>query len=131
MENPQEFNKDTNIRDYRRLSIIRFSEQGLTQDSIAEGLGCSQGLVSQVLSAYESEGSSALQTATPPGAEAKLDEKALKQLKSYLLLGAKYFGYESNHWTRPRVKVLIEAKFDVSYSSLSSIGNLLSKIGFT
>lgn len=64
-----EFTKDTNIRDYRHLSIIRFSKQGLNQEKIAEGLGCSQGLVSQVLQAYKNEGLSGIETQTPPGAK--------------------------------------------------------------
>lgn len=131
MEDELEFNKSTNIRDYRRHSIIRFSGQGISQKAIAEGLSCSQGLVSQVLSAYGKEGLRGIEIQTPPGAKSQLDEDDLSELKTCLLEGARVFGYATDHWTRPRVRALIEEKFAVHYRSLSSVGSILAKIGFT
>lgn len=125
------FNTETNIRDYRHFCIIRFAEQGLTQTAIAEGLACSQGLVSQVLQTYRKEGSSGIQTSTPAGAKPRLKEQELTQLKTYLLQGAQAFGFETKHWTRKRVKLLIEEKFGVHFQSLTSISRLLDKLGFT
>lgn len=131
METELSFNKETNIRDYRRECIIRFIDQGASQKVIAQGLGCSQGMVSQVKSAYEREGAEGIKIQTPPGAQAQLDEQDLSRLKSWLLQGAKAFGYGTDNWTRARVRTLIARKFGVEYRSLSTVGNLLAKLGFT
>ncbi|WP_299458594.1 helix-turn-helix domain-containing protein, partial [uncultured Microscilla sp.] len=119
------FTNETDIRTYRHQAIVRFSAQGLTQQSIAEGLGCSQGLVSQVLHIYEESGWSGLRAQTPPGASSRLSFSDLKQLEDYLRQGAKAFGYCTDDWNRPRVRELVAEKFGVHYKSLTSISRIL------
>tara|TARA_B100002019_G_C21009634_1_gene469361 strand:- start:211 stop:600 length:390 start_codon:yes stop_codon:yes gene_type:complete len=122
--------QDTNPRHYRRQLVVRFSELGLSQTDIAEGLGCSQGLVSQVLSTYEEEGADALEPVTHPGPEPGLSEEDLSELESCLREGASAFGYAQDYWDRKRVRQLIKERFGHSYT-LQHISNLLDKIGFT
>ncbi|UZR97339.1 helix-turn-helix domain-containing protein [Chondrinema litorale] len=85
--------KDTDIREYRRKLVVRLSKRGLKQQSIAEVLECSQGLVSQVLSTYEQTGISGIKKKKHPGASPKLTLAQQQELQAHLVRGATKAGF--------------------------------------
>lgn len=66
--------KETDIREYRRLLMVRLSNKGLTQNEIAEVLDCSQGLFSLTLQSYEEQGRQGLESKPHAGARPALSE---------------------------------------------------------
>lgn len=91
------FNKETDIREYRRALIVRLSEKtDLGQVAISEIIGCTQGYVSQVLTAYKGGGESALKSEMRLGKQSRLKSSDLSQLKSILDKGAKASGFMNN-----------------------------------
>ena len=91
------FNKDTDIKEYRRQLIARLSEKtDLRQIEIAEILGCTQGYVSQILCAYHGGGELELKSEGYSGAESRLKPGQLSQLKSILDKGAKVSGFNND-----------------------------------
>lgn len=88
------FNKDTDIKEYRRRLIVRLSENtDLSQIEISQIVECTQGYVSQILTAYKGGGVSELASGRHLGAKSGLNSSALKTLKSTLDKGAKFQGY--------------------------------------
>ena len=90
------FNKDTDIREYRRLIMLRLTEKGMGPTEIADIVGCSKGLVSQVLAAYESDGFDGIISGTHSGKQSQLNKSDKQKLKDYLKKGAKTFGYQTD-----------------------------------
>lgn len=91
------FNKDTDIREYRRKLIVRLSDEiGLKQQVIAKVLDCTQGYVSEVLKVHRQSGEAALRSVSHPGAESKLSLTDLEALKKVLAQGAKARGYNDD-----------------------------------
>lgn len=89
--------KDTDIKEYRRILITRLSEKtDLGQVEISEIVDCTQGYVSQVLSAYRGGGESELKSIKHPGAESRLKSSQLSELKSILDRGAKASGFNND-----------------------------------
>lgn len=91
------FNKDTDIREYRRFIILRLNEKGMGQAAIADVVGCSQGRVSQVVQSYAKLGYEGIASQTHLGASAKLSKADKEQLKELLPKGAKHFGYVTDN----------------------------------
>lgn len=91
------FDKDTDIREYRRKLIVRLSDGiGLKQQVIAKVLDCTQGYVSEVLKAHRQNGEDALKSVSHPGAESELSPTDLEGLKKVLAQGAKARGYDDD-----------------------------------
>lgn len=91
------FNKDTDIREYRRKLVVRLSDEiGLKQQVIAKVLDCTQGYVSEVLKAHRQSGKDALKSVSHPGAESELSPTDLEALKKVLSQGAKARGYNDD-----------------------------------
>ena len=90
------FNKDTDIREYRKQVIVRLSSQGLTQESIASAVDCSQGLVSQVLSTYEELGEEGLRTKPRKGRVPLMSDSEEADLDKRLRKGSKAFGFPTD-----------------------------------
>lgn len=88
------FNKDTDIREYRRKLIVRLHEKSdLNQTEIGEILECSQGRVSQVLQEYHGGGEEELRPVPHKGAKSKLTGQDKSRLKTILDKGAKAQGF--------------------------------------
>lgn len=91
------FNKNTDIKEYRRHLIVRLWEKTkLGQVEISEIVGCTQGYVSQVLTAYRGGGLSALNSEPHFGADSLLKSSDLTRLKSILDEGAKASGFNND-----------------------------------
>lgn len=104
-----------NYREGRRLRAWQLYEAGWKQKDIAEGLGVSEGAVSQWMSKARSRGTQALRTVPHPGPRPKLSTEQRTQLKRLLDQGAEAFGFHGNVWTTERVAWLIKKHFGVSY----------------
>jgi len=76
-----EFNKDLDIREYRRWVIVQLHERQMSQAFISQVLGCSQSLVSQVITTYKEEGLSGLKSQEHPGARPNLSSSDKERLK--------------------------------------------------
>lgn len=124
------FHKEVDIRLYRKLIIVRLSEKGLTQSEIADVVGCTQGLVSQVLQAYDEGGFDSLKSQVSSGAPSRLSQQDKEALKQHLTKGAKAYGFQDDLWTRKRVSVVIAQEFEVQYT-LQHISNILAEVGYT
>ncbi|WP_299466878.1 helix-turn-helix domain-containing protein, partial [uncultured Microscilla sp.] len=83
-----EITKDTDIREYRRQLIVRLSKHELTQEEIADVVGCSQGLVSQTLQNYAADGLSGIASVPHSGPTPGLDSSDLATLEQLLSKGA-------------------------------------------
>ena len=88
------FNKDTDIKEYRRKLIVRLAEKSdFNQTEIAEIVDCTQGYVSQVLSTYQGGGLSELKSVGHSGQKSRLTTTDLSELKKMLDGGAKAQGF--------------------------------------
>ncbi len=91
------FNKDTDIRTYRREVIVRLHKKGMRQHDITEVVGCSQGLVSQVWEKYQESGEQGIASKPHPGASPLLDTSEKQQLACMIDAGAQAYGFESEY----------------------------------
>lgn len=88
------FNKDTDIKEYRRKLIVRLAEKSdFNQSEIAEIVDCTQGYVSQILSSYQGGGLSELKSEGYSGQKSRLTTTDLSELKKMLDEGAKAQGF--------------------------------------
>ncbi|EAY27337.1 helix-turn-helix domain-containing protein [Microscilla marina] len=122
-----EITKDTDIKEYRRQLIVRLSKHDLTQEEIADVVSCSQGLVSQTLQNYATDGFSGIAPVPHSGPTSGLDSSDLATLEQLLSKGASDYGYSEDYWDRSRVQKLISSHFGLDYC-LSNISKILQKI---
>lgn len=117
--------------EYRFSLIVRLREEGKSQKAIAHLVGCSQGWVSQVLKRHRQLGLSGLKVkGKAPGKPPKLTKEQLEHLKVYLKDGALVHGFQTDNWSRERIRELIKHKFGVSFH-VSHASKLMRQIGFT
>jgi transposase len=64
------------------------------------------------------------------GKVCRLDEAALKKLETMLLKGALFYNFQTDNWTRERIKKLINDHFSISYSA-AHISKIMRKLGFS
>lgn len=117
-------------REERHLQAWTMFQKGMKQCDIAEILGVTEGAVSQWIKQAKEEGPESLQTQPRAGADSKLSKDEQKQLVELLKQGAESFGFEGELWTTPRVAVLIQKEFGVTYEN-SSVYKLLDRLGFS
>lgn len=114
-------------REARRLRAWELSQKGWKQKDIAEALGVSAGAVSQWLKQARTEGAEALHHRKGGGPKPRLSEEQVAQLPKLLAQGAEHFGFRGDVWTQPRVAVLIQREFGVSYHP-AHVGRLLKRL---
>jgi len=114
-------------REARRLRAWDLHRKGWQQKDIAEALGVSAGAVSQWLKRAKAEGVEALRHRKGGGPKPRLSEEQLATLPDLLAQGAEHFGFRGDVWTQPRVAVLIQRVFGVSYHP-RHVGRLLKRV---
>jgi transposase len=102
----------------RRLEAGRLLRAGrLSQAEIARRLGVSRMAVSLWAArlAHDSQRSAALRRRPKPGRPPRLTASQWEELLGILSKGPKQFGFETERWTLPRVRAVIERHFGVTY----------------
>ncbi len=117
-------------REGRRLRAWELHQQGWAQSRIAEGLGVTQGAVSQWLKRARDGGVEALRARTSPGAPTRLAPDQLAKRPALLARGTPAFGFLGDVWTRARVAEVIKREFGVTYHR-DHIGRVLKAVGWT
>jgi transposase len=102
----------------RRLEAGRLLRAGrLSQAEIARRLDVSRTAVSQWAKRLREgpHGSAALKRRTKPGRPARLTPRQWQQFLDVLARGAIKAGFETERWTLPRVRIMIQRRFGVTY----------------
>ena len=120
----------TNCREGRRLRAWELQQKGWKQPDIAEGLGVTQGAVSQWLKRGREGGVESLRHQPPPGAMPRLSSEQREQLLELLSQGAPALGFLGDVWTQPRVATLIRDRFGISYHP-AHVGRILKACGWS
>ena len=120
----------TNCREGRRLRAWQLQQKGWKQPDIAEGLGVTQGAVSQWLKRGREGGVESLRHQPPPGAMPRLSSEQREQLLELLSQGAPALGFPGDVWTQPRVATLIRDRFGISYHP-AHVGRILKACGWS
>src|SRR5918992_1050570 len=116
-----------NWKEARRLQAWHLKQKGWSQRQIAEGLGVSEGAVSQWMKRGREGGPEALRHRPPPGAPRRLSANQLTRLPALLQRGAEAYGFRGQLWTRRRVAEVIRLEFGISYHAVH-VGRLLKAI---
>ncbi len=117
-------------RDYRWQTVIRLHLEGKKQTQIAQSLLINQSSVSRIIDRYTQNPEQVLQTKPYLGANKRLSDEQLKQVKSWAGHNPVEFGFEGQYWTRARFQVLIRDKFGVNYQ-VKQVGNILKDLKIT
>jgi transposase len=119
-----------NWREARRLRAWELFQKGWKQKDIAEGLGVTEGAVSQWLKQGRAAGVESLRHRKGGGPKPRLKPEQVEQLAALLSQGAEAFGFRGAVWTRARVAGVIQQHFGVQFS-LSHVGRLLQQMGWS
>jgi transposase len=114
----------------RRRKAVALLDEGCTPQEVAQRLVVSLRSLSRWRKAFGEGGSAALVAVPHPGRTPFLTEDQREDLVERLVEGAVSQGFDSDLWTCPRVKVLIEREYGVSYH-VDYLPRLLRSLGFT
>lgn len=112
------------------MQAVALDEQGLTPDEIAEVLDRSKRAVEKWLHLAREHGVEALRAKPHAGATPRLTASQREDLRERLLAGARAAGYDTELWTRPRVRELIQKVYGVTYH-VCYLSDLLRDLGFS
>jgi transposase len=113
-----------------RLQAVALHEQGLLLDEIAELLDRSQRAVEKWIKIARDQGLDALRAKPHAGAAPKLDAAQRADLRRRIIAGARAAGFDTDLWTCPRVRQLIEQVYGVTYH-VDYLPCLLRTLGFS
>jgi transposase len=113
-----------------RMQAVALDEQGLSADEIAEVLDRSQRTVEKWLYIAREQGVEGLRAKPHAGATPRLSAEQRDDLRQRLIAGARAAGYDTDLWTRPRVRELIQKVYGVAYH-VCYLTDLLRDLGFS
>lgn len=122
--------KEPEALEARRIHGVELYKKGWSEYDIAEALGVSQPSVSRWVTAERRNGRQGLKARKHPGPKPKMDDADKKKLVELLQRRPTDFGFEGELWTSPRVVLLIEHYFDISYHQ-GHVRKLLRELGFS
>ena len=115
----------------RRMEGARLLKEGhLSQAKIARELDVSRATVSAWAKQRALGGLRQLRRRPRSGRPAKLTRAQQRELLRLLKRGALTAGFETDHWTGPRIQSLIEQKFEIAYHS-RYLPRLLHKLNWS
>ena len=114
----------------RRMQAIELLKSGWSQADIARKFDVSEGAVSNWKKKWKEEGKRSLRAQPHSGRPSKLSVDQRSELIELLTQGAKECGFETNDWTCPRVKQLIQDRFEVTFH-VDHLCRLLRQLGFS
>lgn len=97
-----------------RLTAVRMVQRGIRIEDIAAGMRLNRSTVFGWFHKYRHKGLKALKSTKAPGARPKLKQQHVLRLVAMLHRPAIEYGFGSDLWTGPRVRVLIKEKFKVA-----------------
>jgi len=112
------------------VQAARLLESGKRPAEVAALVGAPRQTVYRWLGVLQSEGIDALRDMSKGGRPARLDAEQLAKLQVALLEGPGAHGFDTPLWTIKRVRLLIERKFGVRYSTVH-VWRLLGQLGFS
>jgi transposase len=112
------------------MQAIALHQQGLSSDEIAATLDRSRRTVEKWITIAETQGVEGLRAKAHAGATPKLNAKQRADLRRRLLAGAKAAGFDTDLWTCPRVRQLIQNLYGVTYH-VDYLSCLLRALGFS
>ena len=112
------------------MQAIALHDQGLSPDEIAPVLDRSHRTVEKWIQNAQKHGVEALRAKAHVGATPKLTSKQRDDLRRRLLAGAKAAGFDTDLWTCPRVRQLIQNVYGVTYH-VDYLPCLLNALGFS
>jgi transposase len=114
----------------RRCQAVALRRRGYGPSEIAEMLKTTPQSVCRWVRACRRRGEKALVAKPVPGRPSKLNARQKRGLAKCLLKGASAFGFGTDLWTCPRVRLLIEQRYGVHYH-VDHIPRLLASLGFS
>ena len=97
------------------MIAMRLVDQGIRVEDIAFGMRLNRSTVFGWVRKCRQGGLTVLKSTKAPGARPKLKQQEIMKLVALLLKPAMDFGFESDLWTGPRVRVLIKREFGVKF----------------
>lgn len=116
--------------EHRRRRAVALLKTGLGPTAVGDIVGASKGAVSKWGQAAREGGPEALAAKPHPGKPPKLNARQTKRLEKLLLKGARRHGWDTDLWTLPRIAVLIERHFGVTYDP-SSVWHVLNRMNWS
>lgn len=117
-------------REARRLAGFQLFQRGLGPTEIARRLGAPVSTVERWARRFREEGAEGVRDRPRSGRPHRLDEARRKELVEILLAGAVAAGFESEYWSMPRVRQVVQQRFGAVFH-VDYLGVLLRKLGFT
>ncbi len=114
----------------RRRKAIALLREGCWPQEVVRRLGVSLRSLQRWRKAVEENGPKALVAVPHPGRASFLSDEQKEDLLERLVEGPQSQGFDTDLWTCPRVKVLIERLYGVSYH-VDHVSRLLHHLGFT
>jgi transposase len=116
----------------RRRRAVKLLAEGWSVSDVMAAVGASRAAVYQWKSAAGTRGERAKALAAKPQhvRQCRLSQKQKSKLVRLLRGGPRKAGFDWQLWTLPRVALLIEREFGVSYHS-THVGRLLHALGFS
>ncbi|HKV88939.1 MAG TPA: IS630 family transposase, partial [Candidatus Dormibacteraeota bacterium] len=99
-----------------RLQAVREIREGESPETIARRLGFCRQIVYKWIRRAREQGVRALQRRFAPGAKPRLNPQQIRELKQDVQRPATAFGFVSDLWTIPRLRVLLQREFRVALS---------------
>lgn len=119
-----------NLADIRRMAV-KAVWNGLSPEDAAVAFGAGRSTVFGWLKIAADGGLEALGVKQPPGAEPKLTEQQLNQVRRWVVgKDPRQLAFDFALWTRDMVRELIEREFGVTYTP-QGVGNLLRRMGLS
>lgn len=104
------------VLEHIRLQAVREIREGESPEIIARRLGFCRQIVYKWLRRARDAGLRALHRRPAPGAKPRLTPPQIRQLKQDIQRPATEFGFLSDLWTVPRLRVLLRRQFHVTLS---------------
>lgn len=114
----------------RRRKAVALLDKGCSPLEVVRRLGVSLRSVFRWRKAVEESGPQALAAVPHPGRASFLSDDQKEDLVERIVEGAQSEGFDSDLWTCPRVKLLVERLYGVSYH-VDHVSRLLHSLGFT
>lgn len=127
----KESGKSGNTVEFERWKVVQSVIcQGFTRRDAAKAFHRNRAFAETWVAAFLNGGPESLKKKPYPGKGKKLPDAQREELRIILEEGAEAAGFESNVWTSPRVKKLIQQRFGVKYD-VSHVRRILHELGFS